>query len=139
MYERKRNVRINLAVRHDGEETVVEAAGEAARGEGEWIVRYREPSTDLAGVTTTLVLSRDEIAVLREGAVRAEQRFAAGRRLAGRYETPYGTFALETNTFRLAVRLGETAGEAEWAYELSVGGAAAGTFFATLHVQEAEA
>ena len=139
MNETKKNVRVHLAVRHDGEETVVDAAGEALQRKDEWIVRYRETSPDLAGVTTTLVLSRERIAVLRGGAVRAEQRFAAGRTLAGRYETSYGAFALETRTFRLSVRLGVAAAEAEWAYELFIGGAAAGTFFAVLHVQEAEA
>ena len=139
MNEMIRNVRVLLTIVQDGEETVVDAAGEAVLRNSEWVVRYRETSPDLAGVVTTLTLGRDAIAVKRDGAVRSEQRFAAGRSMAGTYETPYGTLPLETRTTRLEVRFNGSAGEAEWAYELFIGGTAAGTFLANLHVQEAEA
>src|SRR5690606_30955399 len=106
---------------------------------GHTYIRYKETSADLAGVTTTVKLGTDGISVLRHGAVRAEQRFVPGGVAVGYYETAQGSFPLETRTARLDVRFDGASGVAEWEYELSVGGAAAGSFRAALDVQESEA
>ncbi|HZG56887.1 DUF1934 domain-containing protein [Paenibacillus sp.] len=138
MNEHKRNVRVRLTTVNDGQQTVVDTDGEAYLRGGHTYIRYREPSADLAGVTTTVKLGAGGIAVLRQGAVRAEQRFVPGGVAVGYYETAQGAFPLETRTGAVDVRFEGFVGRAAWDYELWVGGAEAGRFEANLDVQEAE-
>jgi uncharacterized beta-barrel protein YwiB (DUF1934 family) len=138
MNEHKRNVRVRLTTVNDGQEHVVDTDGEAYMRGGHTYIRYKETSPDLAGVTTIVKLSVGGIAVLRQGAVRAEQRFAPNGLAVGYYETAQGSFPLETRTGRLEVRFADGVGTAAWEYELWVGGTEAGRFQANLDVQEAE-
>jgi len=138
MNEHKRNVRVRLTTVNDGRKTTVDAAGEAYLRGGHTYIRYRETSPDLEGVTTIVKLGAAEIAVIRHGAVRAEQRFVPGAVAVGYYETAQGSFPLETKTARIDVRFEGGVGRAAWSYELRVGGAEAGRFQVNLDVQEAE-
>jgi len=138
MNEQKRNVRVRLTTVNDGRKSVVRADGEAYLRGGHTYIRYAEPSPELSGVTTTVKLGVDGIAVLRHGAVRAEQRFVVGKPAVGYYETGQGTFRLETLTERMDVRFEGGVGTASWSYRLTVGGAEAGHFQLNLDVREAE-
>jgi len=138
MNEHKRNVRVRLTTVNDGRKTVVDTDGEAYLRGGHTYIRYKETSADLAGVTTTVKLGDGGVAVLRQGAVRAEQRFVPNGFAVGYYETAHGSFPLETKTGRIDVRFESGVGAASWEYELTVGGAEAGKFQVNLDVQEAE-
>lgn len=138
MNERKRNVRVRLTTENDGQRTVVDANGVAYLRGGHTYIRYEETSADLAGVITTVKLGEGGVAVLRQGAIRAEQRFVPHGFAVGYYETAHGTFPLETTTGAVDVRFENGVGVAAWSYKLSVGGAEAGRFQVNLDVQEAE-
>lgn len=136
MNEMKRKVRIRLRTDIDGVRQVLEAAGVAyVKGDYTYI-RYEETAPELSGVTTTLKLGKDEITVLRHGAVRSEQRFAAGTTRSGYYETAEGRFRLETTTERVNTRFKDGLGSAFWTYRLLIQEAEAGRFQMNLDVQE---
>ncbi|WP_309122439.1 DUF1934 domain-containing protein [Paenibacillus sp.] len=138
MNEHKRNVRVRLTTVNDGRKSIVDTDGAAYLRGGHTYIRYQETSADLAGVTTTVKLEEGGVSVIRQGAVRAEQRFVPNGIAVGYYETAHGSFPLETKTGAISVRFEGGVGVASWSYELWVGGAEAGRFQVNLDVQEAE-
>jgi len=121
----------------DGGRSVVEERGEAYVKGSHTYIRYVETSSGLEGVSTVVKLAPEGVTVLRQGNVRMEQRFVAGKRATGYYEMREGSFRLETDTKRVDIRMQDGIGQAVWSYELWISDSEAGNFEVTIDVQEA--
>jgi uncharacterized beta-barrel protein YwiB (DUF1934 family) len=138
MNETKRRVSIRLHTLHDGERMTVKANGHIYMKGRTTYIRFEEAGQEGGTVTTTVKVADKELTVIRNGAIRSEQRFAVGTVTSGYYGSAHGLLPLETETVSLGVDLYEGTGCVEWSYSLRIGGAEAGHFDLRLEVREDE-
>ncbi|MFB9330682.1 DUF1934 domain-containing protein [Paenibacillus aurantiacus] len=138
----KASVRIMLESDVDGEKQAHQLTGEWYRKDRTVYIRYEERDETYGEVRTTVRWREGELRLTRHGGIEAEQNFAAGQRLPGRYKSEHATFPLETETLLLWMQTGDESsiGTAdnlprpslplllEWRYKLWVGGESVGLF-----------
>lgn len=83
-------------------------------------------------VKSIVKVSHEAALILRSGAINMRMVFAKNKKQAGRYETPYGTMGLQTNTKRLV----HEKGLLDILYDLHMQGGLAGTYHMELTYEE---
>lgn len=97
--------------------------GEFYKENDEFIAVYNE--TELSGMegTVTKLRVKDKLVTLeREGSIATKMEFEEENVTVSLYNTPYGVLELKITTTELDVNINENGGEANIAYEMSVGG-----------------
>jgi uncharacterized beta-barrel protein YwiB (DUF1934 family) len=132
----KRRVRIRIESRSGSETTVQKAKGELyLKGEHIYI-RYEEAPNELGRTVTLIKLETNQIRIIRQGDVQAEQTFVPGEKRIGFYQTPQGKLELEIETHELKAEAVQGIGITRWSYDLYASGTHAGHFQIKLLIQE---
>lgn len=133
----KREVELLIRSRSSGSGKVEQRVrGALYEREGRWMYHYREPDSEMGRVTATLKVQPGLIRLLRQGDIRSEQQFSAGRKLPGYYDTPHGRFELEAETLKLEARLApDGLGRLAWVYDLYVSGERSGRYELAIEVK----
>jgi uncharacterized beta-barrel protein YwiB (DUF1934 family) len=106
---------------YSGDQHIVQRTeGELYPKGNHYYLRYEETDPEMKGVVTTIRLEGDSIRIIRQGSLRSEQSFIAGRRLPGYYDTQQGKLALETATHTLVIGLSGGVGTVDWSYDLYI-------------------
>lgn len=86
-------------------------------------VTYKETQlTGMEGTTTLLQIGLDQVSVIRTGSVEAKQVYIAGKRCAGDYITPYGTFKIAIIPWVVEAVIQEGEGRIRLEYDLEIDG-----------------
>ncbi|MFC5450439.1 DUF1934 domain-containing protein [Paenibacillus aestuarii] len=132
----KQRVRIRIESRSGSETTVQKARGELYRKGDHSYIRYEEAPNELGRTVTLIKLETDQIRIIRQGDVQAEQTFVPGEKRAGFYHTPQGRLELETETHELTSEAVHGIGVTRWSYDLYASGTHAGHYRIKLLIQE---
>jgi uncharacterized beta-barrel protein YwiB (DUF1934 family) len=133
----KREVELLIRSRSSGSGKVEQKVrGQLYERDGRWMYHYREPDSEMGKVMATLKVQPGIIRLLRQGDIRSEQQFSAGRKLPGYYDTAHGRFELDAETHKLQTELtDEGLGRLAWVYDLYVSGERTGRYELTIEVK----
>lgn len=108
----------------DGERNVIDyqTKGELYEKKGTTYLRYKEKGEGLEGVQTTLKVEKEQISLIRHGALSMCQVFKEGVRNDCEYNTPHGTLMLSTDTKNMEKALGFDDGRIRISYDLYFSG-----------------
>ncbi|RAP73476.1 DUF1934 domain-containing protein [Paenibacillus montanisoli] len=143
-------VTISLRSDIDGEVEENVFQGEWFRKGGTVFILYQEDGEGGGSVRTMIRWRDGELSVTRRGDVESQQKFSAGARHTGHYESEHASFHLETDTRLLIVQFGDLAkaGPSEeqlrpelpmlliWHYRLLVNDEPTGEFIIRLQAEE---
>ncbi|OPH49001.1 hypothetical protein BC351_37865 [Paenibacillus ferrarius] len=132
----KARVRIRIESRSGSETTVQKARGDLYRKGNHTYIRYEEEPNELGRTVTLIKLEENQIRIVRQGDVQAEQTFVAGEKRIGYYQTPQGRLELEIETHELKSEAEQGIGITRWSYDLYASGAHAGAYRIKLLIQE---
>ncbi|RTE09635.1 DUF1934 domain-containing protein [Paenibacillus whitsoniae] len=132
----KQRVRIRIESRSGSETTVQKARGELYRKGDHTYIRYEEEPNELGRTVTLIRLEAEQIRIIRQGDVQAEQTFVAGEKRTGFYHTPQLRMELETETHTLVSEAVNGIGITRWSYDLYASGTHAGAYRIKLLIQE---
>jgi uncharacterized beta-barrel protein YwiB (DUF1934 family) len=76
----------------------------------------------MEGTTTTLKISNDKLALIREGTTNANMEFEKNKKYVTLYNTPYGALELQIHTKELQIDLNDDGGKVLIDYNMSIGG-----------------
>ncbi|PKR77174.1 hypothetical protein CEY16_10560 [Halalkalibacillus sediminis] len=86
----------------NGEETITRKEnGQYVHKEGFHVLKYEEHIEEIGDVSTTLIIQDSKITLKREGAIKMQQIFRIGKHTESVYYHPYGSFRMETETYRM--------------------------------------
>ncbi|MBD0381943.1 DUF1934 domain-containing protein [Paenibacillus sedimenti] len=132
----KQRVRIRIESRSGSETTVQKAKGDLyPKGEHTYI-RYEEAQNELGRTVTLIKLETNQIRIIRQGDVQAEQTFVPGEKRVGFYQTAQGRMELEIETHELTSTAEQGIGITRWSYDLYASGTHAGHYRIKLLIQE---
>ena len=104
-----------------------------------WELSYQESAlTGMEGTTTTFLIEKQRVTLLRTGPVCSQMVFEEGRRHLSMYNTPYGAMAIGVNTHHLLAEVDDKGGDIEIDYAIEVDHAMAGRNIFKINVKEAE-
>lgn len=134
------DVQIELTAKHrvdgDWEETTHSYQGKCVHKAAAWYLTYKEQVEGAGEVSTTLRLTEQLITLVRQGGVSTRQQFAKGASTHSSYQSPYGSFAMETHTSKLRIRYEqELPASVELAYQLWMNEQYAGEHELTIQVR----
>ena len=132
----KQRVRIRIESRSGSETTVQKARGDLYRKGDHTYIRYEEEPNELGRTVTLIKLEDNQIRIVRQGDVQAEQTFLPGEKRIGFYQTPQGRLELEIETHELTSEAVHGIGITRWSYDLYASGTHAGTYRIKLLIQE---
>ncbi|MDD9270561.1 DUF1934 domain-containing protein [Paenibacillus sp. GCM10023248] len=132
----KTRVRIRIESRSGSETNVQKARGDLYRKGDHTYIRYEEEPNELGRTVTLIKLEENQIRIVRQGDVQAEQTFVPGEKRIGFYHTPQGRLELEVDTHELKSEAVHGIGITRWKYDLYASGTHAGTYRIKLLIQE---
>lgn len=136
----KYRVSVTLMSLQDGQQHVLNVAGEVITKGSQLYIRYEEteqgPQGEDSSVRTTIKIAGSELKLIRHGAVQSEQTFQSGHRLPGYYRSAYTQFNLSTETRKLEIVRDGRSLTVAWDYDLYVYEELSGQFAISLHIQE---
>lgn len=86
------------------------------------ILVYEEPVIDEGVIKCSIILTANEVKIIRHGVIEMNQVYKTGQTIAGAYRTPYGTFHLETETHACEMDLKEREGTITLRYDVKLNG-----------------
>lgn len=101
-------------------------------------IKYEE-ITEEGTIKTIIKITGNEGIILRSGAVKMRLSFVLNKKRNGSYESPYGTFLVETDTKRMLLDVSQqslTEGNFDLLYELKMQGKSNGTYHMTIDFKE---
>jgi uncharacterized beta-barrel protein YwiB (DUF1934 family) len=104
---------------NDKETIEVNTTGEYVQKGKTMYIRYEEEH-ELGFVKTTVKIAKNEVVVMRTGAVTMKQRFSEGLLTLTDYSTPFGRLQLETKTKSLTMDTNELEGKLVILYDLQI-------------------
>jgi uncharacterized beta-barrel protein YwiB (DUF1934 family) len=116
--DHKYEVHIQMESVWEEETTIQLAEGVLYERSDSWFLRYEEPDADQGAITATIKFTRDQIKLMRRGAVESDMTFERNRTHSGFYSTPLIQMELETLTTEIQVELIEGKGKLVWSYLL---------------------
>ncbi|NEW07591.1 DUF1934 domain-containing protein [Paenibacillus sp. SYP-B3998] len=131
----KQRVRIRIESRSGSETTVQRARGDLYRKGNHTYIRYEEEPNELGRTVTLIKLEENQIRIIRQGDVQAEQTFVVGEKRIGFYQTPQGRLELEIETHELTSEAEAGIGITRWSYDLYASGTHAGKYRIKLLIQ----
>ncbi len=85
-----------------------------------WLSYRESPLTGMDGTTTTFLVKRDQVTMVRRGSVNTEMKFKKGAHHCFLYETPFGAMTMGIRTQRLKTQLGEHGGRMDIIYTVDM-------------------
>ena len=86
-----------------------------------WELSYQESAlTGMEGTTTTFLIEKQRVTLLRTGPVCSQMVFEEGRRHHSMYNTPYGAMEILVSTSHLAAQMGPEGGSLEIDYAIEL-------------------
>lgn len=130
----------NISQQGEKSQVGIEATGELFQKQELTYIRFKEDLEDIGEVLTVLKVGKQEVTVIRSGAVDMKQRYVYGKRTEGSYATPYGTFRTEADTDQMAMIWSDSGrtGRIQFGYDLTLQGAVAGRYDVTISIEEAK-
>ncbi|PKG22585.1 DUF1934 domain-containing protein [Niallia nealsonii] len=101
-------------------------------------IKYEETAEE-GTIKTIIKITENEGLILRSGAVKMRLSFIVNKKRNGSYESPYGTFLVETDTKRMSLELSReslSAGNFDLLYDLKMQGKSNGTYHMTIDFKE---
>lgn len=69
-----------------------------------WFITYKEQLEDQLEVNAVLKVGKQELTLLRQGAVQMKQSFQKGSSSVSRYVSPYSAYLMEVHTHHLRIK-----------------------------------
>ncbi|OEH93239.1 DUF1934 domain-containing protein [Bacillus solimangrovi] len=134
------DVRLVTEIRDAGrhETIVIESSGMKYKKNDSLFLSFEENLEGIDKVKTIMKLTENELFIMRSGGVTMRQNFRVGELLAGSYQSPYGTMAMETKTERIHYQFNDKKreGKLDLAYRLKMQAEEAGRYRLTLTYKE---
>lgn len=130
-------IKVKTTIWNDGEKETFELTTFGRYYEkGNSIFLQYEEVMEEGTVKSIVKVSKDEVLILRSGAVNMRMLFECDKKHAGRYETPFGTMGIQTQTKKLIHSLAGRSGTMDILYDLHMQGALAGTYHLEIWFEE---
>src|SRR5690242_15364691 len=111
-------VQVRIESRSESGTTVRQASGDLYAVGGRICIRYEEAPSELGRTVTLIKLETNQIRIIRQGDVQAEQTFVPGEKRTGFYWTAQGKLELEMETHELVSEVEQGIGTVRWNYDL---------------------